>query len=125
MSRFYIALFFKFYALAKRTGNKEESEALFTAVCLVSGLLSLNIISIIIYLECLIWHKQAVLTMIYLHILIVLVVGTIVYYFFMYNNRNDILYLKYKQDQLYRSKTGTWVANGYILFTFFLGAGLI
>src|SRR5580692_1944617 len=101
MSRFFKAVFFKLYALAKRTGNKEESEAMFTAVVLLTGLISLNLISTIIYLECLMWNTEKALTSKFMQLSIALIIGIIIYYLFMYKKQYEKLYLEYKADKLF------------------------
>ena len=91
MSRFFNAVFFKCYALAKRTGNKEESDAIFTAVCALSLLIFINIFSISIHLECLIFHTEILFTAILFQIFIIIIIGITVYFLFMFNNRYDSL----------------------------------
>ena len=92
MKRFFIGLFFKFYALAKRTGNKDESDAMFTALCAVTALISFNIISIAIYLECLLLSKGGLITSKAFQLFVLLFVGGVVYFVFM-NKKNMSIYI--------------------------------
>jgi peptidoglycan biosynthesis protein MviN/MurJ (putative lipid II flippase) len=125
MSRFFNGLFFKFYALAKRTGNKKESDAMFTAVCAVSILIYLNVLSLLVHIECQIWHTEKLFTEKLFQLSIGLIIGAIVYFLFMYRNRYTKLYLNYKEDRLYSQRQGTWLAIIYIILTFCLFASLI
>ena len=118
MSRFFSAVFFKCYALAKRTGNKEESDAIFTAVCAVSLLIFLNIFSIAIVLECWIFHTEVLATAIKFQIFIIIIIAISVYFLFMYNSRYQSLYLKYKKDILFSGRKGTWLTIVFTIFTF-------
>jgi len=125
MVRFFKAVFFKLYALAKRTGNKEESEAMFTAVVALTCFTSLNLISIIIYFECVMWHTDKFSTSKILQLSIAVIIGVVIYFLFMNKNRYEKLYKEYKADKLYNGKRGTILAIIYILFSFCFLASLI
>lgn len=125
MSRFFNGLFFKFYALAKRTGNKKESDAMFTAVIAVTILIYLDILSILIHLECWIWNTEKLFTAKLYQLLIGFLIGATIYFLFMYKKKYQDLYLRYKEDIFFSGQKGTLLTISYCILTFGLLASII
>lgn len=122
MNNFLDALFFKLYALAKRTGNKEESLALFTAVCAISLIFSCLALTVIEYFACFIFHSTYLLGSIPV-LLTILISVTIPFYLkYIYRNQGNMLLHIYKTENKYHNKRGSWIMVGFLItsFLFFL-----
>jgi hypothetical protein len=124
MKNFADALFFKLYALAKRTGNNEESQAMFTALLLISMIFSIIALAIVVYLECFIFHSVLLLTSIPAMLSIMVVVSAPFYFRFFHNKRYSKLYIKYKAKNFYNDKRGSWLMISFLFFAFLFAVSL-
>ena len=125
MNIFFDALFFKFYALAKRTGKKDEYLAMNTAFSFMVMIASILTIAIIEYFECFLLHSTLLLGSIRAMLVVVIIIFVSFYSRYMYRHQYKLLYTKYKTKNFYHNKRGTWIMVGFIVATCIFFSSLI
>jgi hypothetical protein len=125
MNIFFDALFFKLYALAKRTGKKDVYLAMNTAFSFMVMIFSILTIATIEYFECFLLQSTLLLGSIRAMLVVVIIIFVIFYSRYMYRHQYKIFYARYRTENFYHNKRGTWIMVGFIIATFLFFSSLI
>ncbi len=123
MNRYFKVVFFKYYAFVSQAGNNNIESAMFAALGLLTIFITLNILSIYSYYQCLINHSRHIFPADIKLIIITIVIGIPLYFLYYSNGKYNELYLEYQKEGL-SGKKGTWITLGYTLFSICLLFGI-
>lgn len=119
-------LFCKFFQFSDYIGNAtDDGDYAYKAMCILTLLFSLNIISLCSYYKCFVLHSENIFLSKGLEIIIVVMVGVFFSILFLKEKKYKSMVEEFNANTEMNGKKGTWITILYIIATILLSMSLI